>query len=216
MALPALVTTPLVGRLAGAQFRRSPRRTVWLSAALLLGFNLAIVGWWTHTVATTIVLGAAGFACVAAAIAAVLPVAQAVIPPQTRAQGFGAFINTLFIGAFVAGAPLVDFWPELERQHTTLSFVVTVLTVVGAGLMPTGPASSSATCAGWSRSWRRSGLGQTPRARAPRHPLLQVRNLDFSYGLGPGPLRHQPRGTAAARRSRCSAPTARGSPRCCA
>ena len=87
VALPALVTTPLAGRLAGAQFRRSPRRTIWLSAALLLGFDLAIVGWWTHTVATTIVLAAAGFACVAAAIATVLPVAQAVIPPQIARPG---------------------------------------------------------------------------------------------------------------------------------
>ena len=67
-----------------------------------------------------------------AAIATVLPVAEAVIPPQTAAQGFGAFINTLFVGAFFATGPIVDFWPELERQHTTFSIVVAHPTVVGA------------------------------------------------------------------------------------
>ena len=87
VALPALVTTPLAGRLAGAQFRRSPRRTIWLSAALLLGFDLAIVGWWTHTVATTIVLAAAGFACVAAAIATDAPGRASGDPPADARAG---------------------------------------------------------------------------------------------------------------------------------
>ena len=100
--LPALLLTPLVGRLTGRAFRMAPHRAVWLSAVLLLGFNFWLVGWWTHSVAATVVLGALGFACIVGAIAAILPVAQAVIPPQTRAQGFGAFINSLFIGAVVA------------------------------------------------------------------------------------------------------------------
>ena len=135
MALPALLLTPLVGRLTGRAFRKAPHRAVRLSAVLLMGFNLALVGWWTHSVGATAVLGAFGFACVVGAIAAILPVAQAVIPPQTRAQGFGAFINSLFVGAFVAGAPMADFWPELERQHTALSIVVPCLSVLGVGLM---------------------------------------------------------------------------------
>ena len=118
MALPALLLTPFVGHLTGRAFRRAPHRVVMLSAGLLVAFNLAIVGWWTHSVVATGVLGAVGFVCVVGAIVAILPVAEAVIPPQTRAQGFGAFINSLFIGAFIAGAPLIDFWPELKRQHT--------------------------------------------------------------------------------------------------
>ena len=149
---------------------------------MLLGFNLALVGWWTHSVAATAVLGALGFACVVGAIAAILPVAQAVIPPQTRAQGFGAFINSLFIGAFVAGAPLVDFWPELERQHTALSIVVPFLTVLGAGLMLYGSRFAE-------RDMRRMVEElEEERARADEEragtepPLLQVRNVDFSYG----------------------------------
>ncbi len=182
MALPALLLTPLVGRLTGRAFRMAPHRAVWLSAVLLLGFNLALVGWWTHSVAATVVLGALGFACIVGAIAAILPVAQAVIPPQTRAQGFGAFINSLFIGAVVAGAPLVDFWPELERQHTALSIVVPLLTVLGAGLMLNGSRFAE-------RDMRRMVEElEEERARADEErggtelPLLQVRNLDFSYG----------------------------------
>ncbi len=182
VALPALVTTPLAGRLAGAQFRRSPRRTIWLSAALLLGFDLAIVGWWTHTVATTIVLAAAGFACVAAAIATVLPVAQAVIPPQTRAQGFGAFINTLFIGAFVAGAPLVEFWPELERQHTTLSFVVTITTVVGVCLMAYGSRFVELDMHRMVEELEEERARTDAAGAGAETPVLQVHDLDFSYG----------------------------------
>ena len=196
VALPALVTTPLAGRLAGAQFRRSPRRTIWLSAALLLGFNLAIVGWWTHTVATTIVLAAAGFACVTAAIATVLPVAQAVIPPQTRAQGFGAFINTLFIGAFVAGTPIVEFWPELERQHTTLTFIVTVMTVVGACLMAYGSRFVERDMHRVVEELEEERARTDAAGAGAETPVLQVHDLDFSYGSAPGPLRHRPRGEA--------------------
>jgi ABC-type branched-subunit amino acid transport system ATPase component len=182
VALPALVTTPLAGGLASAQFRRSPRRTIWLSAVLLLGFDLAIVGWWTHTVATTIVLAAAGFACVVAAIATMLPVAQAVIPPQTRAQGFGAFINALFIGAFLAGAPLVDFWPELQRQHTALSFIVVILTVVGSGLMFYGSRFVEHDMHRMVEELAEERARADAARAGTETPLLQVHNLDFSYG----------------------------------
>jgi ABC-type branched-subunit amino acid transport system ATPase component/MFS family permease len=182
MALPALAATPFIGRLTGHAFRRAPHRAVGLSAVLLLGFNLAVVGWWTHTVATTIVIGALGFVCVVGAIASILPVAQAVIPPQTRAQGLGAFINSLFIGAFILGAPIVEFWPELERQHTTVSLFVPSVTVLGAGLMLYGARFVE-------RDMRRTVEElREERARADavragaETPLLQVHNLDFSYG----------------------------------
>jgi ABC-type branched-subunit amino acid transport system ATPase component len=182
VALPALCTTPFVGRITGRLFRRAPRRTIWLSAALLLGFDVAIVGWWTHTVATTVLFAAVAFACVTGAVASVLPVAQAVIPPQTRAQGFGAFINTLFLGAFFATGPIVDFWPELERQHTTFSIFVPILTVVGAALMAYG----SRFVEGDMRRMVEEMQEERARTDAVRAgadtPLLQVHDLDFSYG----------------------------------
>jgi ABC-type branched-subunit amino acid transport system ATPase component len=182
MALPAIVSTPFVGSATGRAFRSAPHRAVRLSAALLVGFNVALVGWWTHSVAATAVLGALGFACVVGAITAIFPVAQAVIPPQTRAQGFGAFVNSLFIGAVIAGAPLVDFWPELERQHTALSIVVPLLTVLGAGLMLYGSRFAE-------RDMRRvveelqEERTRSDEARAGAEtPMLQLRNVDFSYG----------------------------------
>ena len=182
VAIPALVTTPLVGQATGRLFRRAPRRTLWLSAVLLLGFDLAIVGWWTHTIGTTVVFAALGFACVVGAIASVLPVAQAVIPPQTRAQGFGAFINTLFIGAFVAGAPIVEFWPELERQHTTLSVFVPILTVVGAALMLYGSRFVERDMGRMVEEMREERTRADATLAGADTPLLQVHNLDFSYG----------------------------------
>jgi ABC-type branched-subunit amino acid transport system ATPase component len=82
----------------------------------------------------------------------------------------------------IAGAPLVDFWPELERQHTALSIVVPLLTVLGAGLMLNGSRFAE-------RDMRRMVEElEEERARADEErggtelPLLQVRNLDFSYG----------------------------------
>jgi ABC-type branched-subunit amino acid transport system ATPase component/MFS family permease len=182
VAVPALCTTPLVGRVTARLFRHAPHRTIWLSAALLLGFDLAVVGWWTHTVAATAVFAAVGFACVTGAIASVLPVAQAVIPPQTRAQGFGAFINTLFIGAFFANAPIVDFWPELERMHTTFSIFVPILTVVGAALMWYGARFVEGDMGRMVEEMQEE-RARTDAVRAGADtPLLQVHDLDFSYG----------------------------------
>jgi ABC-type branched-subunit amino acid transport system ATPase component/MFS family permease len=182
MALAGVAITPMIGAAAGRAFRRAPHRAMRLSAVLLLGFNLALVGWWTHTVATTVVFGAVAFACVLGAIASILPVAQAVIPPQTRAQGFGAFINSLFVGAFVAVAPLVDFWPELERQHTALTIFVPLLTVAGAALMLYGARFVE-------HDMRRVVEElEEERARADEVdsgveiPMLQLRHVDFSYG----------------------------------
>jgi ABC-type branched-subunit amino acid transport system ATPase component/MFS family permease len=182
VALPALFTTPFVGRVTGSLFRRAPRQTIRLSAALLLGFDLAVVGWWTHTVATTALLAAVAFACVTGAIASVLPAAQAVIPPQTRAQGFGAFINTLFAGAFFATAPIVDFWPELERQHTTFSIFVPLLTFVGAGLMWYGARFVEGDMRRVIEEMEEE-RARTDAVRAGAEtPLLQIHDLDFSYG----------------------------------
>ena len=211
---PRSFLTPLVGRLTGRAFRKAPHRAVQLSALLLLGFNLALVGWWTHSVAATAVLGALGFACVVGAIAAILPVAQAVIPPQTRAQGFGAFINSLFVGAFVAGAPMVDFWPEVERQHTALSIVGAVphrarrrahalrIALRGARHAPHGRGTRGGT-----RARRRAARRHRGTAAPGAQPRLQLRT-------GAGPVRREHRPAAAARRSPSSARTARGSPPC--
>jgi len=182
MALPALLLTPLIGGVTGRAFRKAPHRAVRLSALLLLGFNFALVGWWTHSVAATAILGALGFACIVGAIAAILPVAQAVIPPQTRAQGFGAFVNSMFIGAFVAGAPMVDFWPELERQHTALSIVVPVLTVLGAGLMLYGARFAERDMRRMVEELEEERVRTDEEHAGAELPLLQVRNLDFSYG----------------------------------
>jgi ABC-type branched-subunit amino acid transport system ATPase component len=182
MALPALVTTLPVGRLAGSLFRRAPHRAVRLSALLLIGFDLAVVGWWTHNLATTIVLGAAAFACVTGSIASVLPVAQAVIPPQTRAQGFGAFVNSLFIGAFLVGAPLPDYWPELERQHTALSIAVPILTALGAGLMFYGSRFVERDMRRVVEELEEERARADALAAGAETPLLEVHNVDFGYG----------------------------------
>ncbi len=182
MALPAVVATVFMGRLTGRAFRTAPYRAVRLSAVLLVGFNLALVGWWTHSVAVTAVFGALGFACVLGAITAILPVAQAVIPPQTRAQGFGAFINSLFIGAFIVGAPLVEFWPELERQHTALSILVPFLTVLGAGLMLYGSRFVEHDMRRMVEELQEERARSNETLAGAEIPMLQLRNVDFSYG----------------------------------
>jgi ABC-type branched-subunit amino acid transport system ATPase component len=182
IATPALVTTPLVGRLAGRAFREAPHRAIGLSALLLLGLNVLLVAWWTHAIATTVAVAAAGFACVAGAIASLLPVALAVIPPQTRAQGFGAFINTLFIGAFIAAAPIIDFWPELERMHTALSIAVPMITVCGAALMLYGSRFVEHDMQRMVEELQEERARTAAIRAGAEVPLLQVHDLDFSYG----------------------------------
>ncbi len=182
MALPAVLLAPVVGRAAGRAFRAAPRRAARLSASLLLGLNLVVVGWWTHSAAATVVVSAVGFACVVGAIGSILPVALAVIPPQTRAQGFGAFINSLFIGAFVVAAPIVDFWPELARQHTALSIFVPLVTVLGAGLMLYGARFVDGDMRRLVEELEEERRRTDEAASGAEPPLLQVRNLDFGYG----------------------------------
>ena len=183
MALPALVLTPLVGRLTGRAFRRAPHRAVTLSAVLLLGFNLALVGWWTHSVAATAVLGALGFACVVGAIAAILPVAQAVIPPQTRARRASARSSTRCSSA---RSSLVRPWStsgpsssaSTPRSRSSLPF----LTVLGAGLMLYGARFAERDMRRMVEELEEERVRAAEERGGTEPPLLQVRNLDFSYG----------------------------------
>ena len=134
-------------------------------------------------------------------------VVSSIIPYRlrSRASPWSASSSSSWAGS---SAPCSRAAGDAHGERTALTIVVLPATLIGGVLIPTAPASCATTSPSWSRSCSRSRT--RARWRRPGDiPVLQVRNLDFSYGpvqvlFDVGLEVHR------ARCSRCSAPTAPG------
>ncbi len=181
IAVPGLLCTPLVGVRAGRQFRAAPGKVVELAAICLVGFSVSVVGLWMPNVALLAVCEAIGFVGVCGALTALQPVVHAVIPPHMRGQGGAAFMNSMFIGAS-AGAALIAGLTDSYGRRTTLSVAVPLGVAIGAGLMAYAARFVEPDMRRVVEEMREERTTFDLITAGVDVPMLQVRNLDFSYG----------------------------------
>lgn len=181
IAVPGVLATPWVGAVAGRWFRASPAKVVGLAAMLLLAFNVSVVGLWMPNVALLAVCEALGFVGVCGALATLQPVVHAVIPPHMRGQAGAAFTNSLFVGAS-GGAAVVVMLVDSYGRRTTLSVAVPLALAVGAGLMAYAARFVEPDIGRVVEELREERTTFDLITAGSDVPMLQVRNLDFSYG----------------------------------
>jgi ABC-type branched-subunit amino acid transport system ATPase component/predicted MFS family arabinose efflux permease len=182
--LGSVVAAPFAGSLGDRLFRRNPVHAVLVIAAAVGAYGLILVPglWMPNVVLLTIVVSVATASTIVAFVISNMVMA-AVIPYRLRAQGFAMIGLYLFlVGAFF-GALITGSLSDAHGERMALSIVVPPAALVGAALIAYG-----------ARYVRRDlslvveelQEEQEERARVATAgaevPVLQVRNLDFSYG----------------------------------
>jgi ABC-type branched-subunit amino acid transport system ATPase component/predicted MFS family arabinose efflux permease len=180
----ALVAIPIAGRYGDKLFRGSPPSALRLMGGAILFYGLFVsIGLRFDQPALLIGFFALGNAFQGAAFTQVGPTISAVIPYQMRAQAFamvGVYIFLMggFFGGLLAGA-LSDAFGE----RTALTVIVPPAALLGGLLIIYGSRYMKRDISAVVAELREMQAEQQRMAADPDNiPMLQVRNVDASYG----------------------------------
>ncbi len=182
--LPALIGIPFVGVLNDKLLRRSPARSLLLVAVLVLPLGpLVSLGMWMPTTVLTFIFVALGISSSRIAFAAWGPVVAAVSPYRLRSQAFAMVgVYIFLLGAFF-GAVLTGIISDAFGEPTAITVVTIPSSIIGAGLIAYGARHINHDISLVVEELKEE-QDELDRVADPdvEIPLLQVRNLDFSYG----------------------------------
>lgn len=180
----ALIVIPIAGRIGERLFRKSPSSALRMMGAciVLYGFFVTI-GLRFANPTIMIALITIGFAFQGAAFTQVGPSISAIIPYQMRSQAFamvGVYIFLMggFFGGLFAGA-----LSDAHGERTALTAIVPPAALLGGLLIIYGSRYMNRDIA-LTRSELREQQVELERLAADPEsvPMLQVRNIDVSYG----------------------------------
>jgi ABC-type branched-subunit amino acid transport system ATPase component/predicted MFS family arabinose efflux permease len=182
--LPALLVIPIAGRYGDRLFRRDPRNAVRMFGALVIAYGVFLtVGSQLSAVEPLIVLVAIANACQLAAFTQVGPTISAVVPYRMRSQAFALIGFYIFLlGGFFGGlavAAIADDYGE----RTALLVVVPPAALIGGLLVWSGSRFMKRDISLVVEELLDEQEEQRRISADPAHvPVLQVHNLDVSYG----------------------------------
>jgi len=182
--LPALVLIPIAGRYGDRLFRRDPRWAVRLFGWLVLAYGVLLtVGTQLDAVEPLIVLVAAANACQLAAFTQVGPTISAVVPYRMRAQAFALIGFYIFLLGGFFGGLIVAAVAEEYGERTALAVVVPPAALLGGLMVLNGARFMKRDISLVVEELLDEQAEQQRIAADPEHvPVLQVHNLDTSYG----------------------------------
>lgn len=180
----ALIGIPIAGRIGERLIRRDPPLALRMMGICILGYGLFItVGMRFQNAALMIAFVAVGQAFQGAAFTQVGPAISAIIPYQMRSQAFamvGVYIFLMggFFGGLIAGA-----LSDAHGERTALTAVVPPAALLGGLLIIYGTRYMRGDIARTVAELRELQDERNRVAANPDDvPVLQVRNVDVSYG----------------------------------
>jgi ABC-type branched-subunit amino acid transport system ATPase component/predicted MFS family arabinose efflux permease len=171
------------GRTADSLFRKSPERAmIFIGGALAaLGVGFALQANAPNPVVYTIV-GVVTYAILFAGLVPLSPIVAAIVPYRLRSMGFAMVGLYLSLVGGIGGALLLGMISEASSERTAITLVAPIAGLVGGALVVYASrfirsdiARSVADLIEERDELQRMGAGG-------EIPILQVRNLDFSYG----------------------------------
>ena len=184
VVVPSLLTLPFVGGLNDRLFRDSPPKSLVLCAGLisLFGVFVTVALFMPNRVSFVAALALATL-CANAGFMLIGPIVAAVVPYRLRTQGYAmvgvyVFLSGAFLGAVLAGL-MSDAW----GVRTALSLLCIPSALIGGALLASGAAHIRGDIGLVMEELEQERL-EADRVREPdaEDLVLQVRNLDFSYG----------------------------------
>ena len=180
----ALIGIPIAGRIGERLIRRDPPLALRMMGICILGYGLFItVGMRFQNAAVMIAFVAIGQAFQGAAFTQVGPAISAIIPYQMRSQAFamvGVYIFLMggFFGGLIAGA-----LSDAHGERTALTAIVPPAALLGGLLIMYGTRYMRGDIARTVSELRELQDERNRLAANPDDvPVLQVRNVDVSYG----------------------------------
>jgi len=182
--IPGLVFLAIVGRHVDALFRASPPRSLIFIGMLIAGFGIFIVvGVFMPTVWLLVVFYAIGAGMAQAAFAVFTAPIGSVIPYRLRSRGIAMIGVYIFVFGAFFGSILTGLLADAIGREAAIAIMVLPSTLIGGALIAYG-----------ARYIRRDISMVVEELREERDemtrialegadvPVIQVRNLDFSYG----------------------------------
>ncbi len=182
--LPALFVIPIAGRMGDRLFRRDPRNAVRIFGVLVIAYGVFLtIGSQLSAVEPLIVLVAIANACQLAAFTQVGPTISAVVPYRMRSQAFALIGFYIFLlGGFFGGLAVAAIASDYG-ERTALLVVVPPAALIGGALVMSGSRFMKRDISLVVEELLDEQEEQRRTTADPENvPVLQVHNLDVSYG----------------------------------
>jgi ABC-type branched-subunit amino acid transport system ATPase component/predicted MFS family arabinose efflux permease len=184
IVLPALVAIPIAGFTNDRLFRRHPSSSVLVTGALVAAFGIiTVVGLYMPSIVLLVIVLGLGTALSRAGFAMLGPLIAAVVPYRLRSRGFALVgVYVFLLGAFLGGI-ITGALSDSLGERLALTIVVIPSTLCGGALIALGARHIREDISLVVEELEEEQQ-EAQRTQSPDHvaPVLQVRNLDFSYG----------------------------------
>ena len=183
-ALASLVAIPIAGLTYDRLFRRDPARVVRLAGAFIVAYGACLLVAVRMQEPALLLVGVAlAGACTSSAFVSIAPIIGAVAPYRMRTQAFALvpvfiFLMGGFFGGIIAGA-----LSDAHGERTALTIVAPIAGTIGGLLFMNGSRFLKGDISlAVEELLEEQAEIQRMRAHPDDIPLLQIHNLDYSYG----------------------------------
>ena len=177
-AVGALAGGPLVDRLQ----RRSPSLVLVLSGVSLAVFGVIYPAALYLPLPALVAAHVLAFAFVSAPLVSITTVVASIVPPRLRGLGF-AFVGLyLFLVGGLMGGTVLGWMSDAWGERTAVAVAVPICCAVGGFLIARGGRTIAADMAAVVEEAAEEREERRHRREDGGGAMLQVRNLDFSYG----------------------------------
>lgn len=170
------------GVVADRLFRRDPARAIVATACLLFAFVFGPIAMYMPTVPLVTLVASVSQFGITGALTGLVAIIASVVPFRLRGQGYAMVgVYMFFFGAFF-GAIVTGQLSDAMGERAALSIVVPPALALGAVLMSYGARFVRGDISNVVSELREEQEEARVRKGGMEVPVLQVRQLDFSYG----------------------------------
>jgi ABC-type branched-subunit amino acid transport system ATPase component/sugar phosphate permease len=183
-AIASLIAIPIAGLVYDRLFRKNPMFVVRLAGAFIVAYGLLLfVAMRFQPIVPLMVFVALAGACTSAAFVSVGPIVGAVAPYRMRTQAFALIPVFIFLMGGFFGGILAGALSDAHGERTALSIIAPIAGTIGGLLFVYGARylKRDISLAVEELLEEQAELGRMSE-RPDDTPVLQVHNLDFSYG----------------------------------
>jgi ABC-type branched-subunit amino acid transport system ATPase component/predicted MFS family arabinose efflux permease len=183
-SIASLIAIPVTGLAYDRLFRQNPERVVRVAGGFVVAYGLLLfVAMRMHPIVPLMVFVALAGACTSAAFVSIGPIIGAVAPYRMRTQAFALIPVFIFLMGGFFGGILAGALSDAHGERTALSIVAPIAGTIGGLLFVYGSRylKRDISLAVEELLEEQAEIGRMS-ANPDDIPVLQVHNLDFSYG----------------------------------